>query len=82
MLHSYDQQFKHLEDANCDLQIPRPTLSPETFILRSGLWINLHYSNYWYAGLVIPDAAPPLPASNLETLKNLGKSMLSRIVKK
>jgi len=49
---------------------------------RSGLWINLHYSNYWHAGLVLPDAAPPLPISNLETLRNLGKSMRSRIVKK
>jgi hypothetical protein len=49
---------------------------------RSGIWINLHYSNYWHAGLVIPDAAPPLPVSNLETLRNLGKSMRNHIEKK
>lgn len=49
---------------------------------RSGLWINGHYSNYWHSGFVVPDAAPPVPISNLETLKGLGKAMRSRIVKK
>jgi hypothetical protein len=48
----------------------------------TGLWINFYYSSYWRAGFVVPDAPPPVPASNLETLRNMGKGLRSRIAKK
>lgn len=45
----------------------------------SGLWINLYYSQYWHSGFVVPDAAPPIPTPNLETLRKLGKAARSTL---
>ena len=48
----------------------------------SALWINYYYSGYRHAGFVVPDAPPPVPQSNLETLRNMGKALRARTYKK
>lgn len=47
----------------------------------SGLWVNYAYSNYWNTGFVVPDKAAPEPARNIESLRDIGKTLRQQIIK-
>ena len=46
-----------------------------------GLWITGSYAKYLDKHVVIIDGRPPVPATNQETIRNLGKSIRSHLLK-